>query len=1000
MSGTLPYDKARGTGYPVTHCSTGAKATLLGTMRCPYREGRCVGPWRLVGGVLAGMVVLIFLAQASAQAPGGAGRSPGSSDDNDRPAAASGRYPGSSGYPVSRDEEDSSAPPTMPGQAGQKVEDLPDDVTLWRKKDYYNARRVGDPRLTAAVTYLGEHFARMTSGSRNERAAVLLTRLLALEQSKGADRGGGASGPPSGYPGMTGSSGGSSGPSSGGYPGSSPGGSYPGSSSGGSYPGSSPGGPGMYGPGSSGPAQPARPLSPEVIAAILDALAVNGSKPAWKTITEVLAGTFNSDSDRLAAEAALRALLTHLTTEGENLLLAILVAPEKVRAKGPGEGSGAGSRSPYSPSSGDSASYPGSSYPGSSYPGSSYPGSSYPGSSYPGSGTYPGSGGYGGQGRFTATELQMRALALVEQLAPESFRTKVAKYYVDARTRAEHRGLLGRLLLASNPQNVSAQVLLHASPATDKEARATIERNFVSYSSGTLSMLLGVRFQPQVPQAGSGSGRGSGYPGSGGYPSSYPPPGSGMRPGGPSPENDDDGPSRSPTDSPYGPQPSPYGAQSDTTGGTMTYPGMVPGTQGTGYGPRGPRGGLGRFGMGLDLDTSCRVAQQLWGAQFTTSLVAEFDQIDSLQQDAPRILLASTIPTDAVRAKLYQTLRHYHSDGPQALEDAGLGTAVFSDPGFLVVLKAMPRKDFTTKETPTRIFRSRRRPQGNQPGYQGGPEGASGYGRGQPPAGGYGSGQPYSGQGPGQPKSKELDKPEYAWMAASEDLVRSMCDQFHVAGKPRRGIGSTPVDLSEGRPVEIPTGSEVIVLSEYHFEWPKSLADPGKLTGVPLDAMVVHYVRIQGRSTPAKLLSYFKRKLGGPAEHPADVGYWLESVRSVEDTDHKRSIDVLIARREERDAGKAARPGSGSPPGPYMPNYGPQARAADSDEAPGRAPYGSYPGSSGGARRPGQPGEKAEKDVTGDLIIEVLSVEIKNPSPGEETAKAPRTAKATSKDER
>jgi len=259
-----------------------------------------------------------------------------------------------------------------------------------------------------------------------------------------------------------------------------------------------------------------------------------------------------------------------------------------------------------------------------------------------------------------------------------------------------------------------------------------------------------------------------------------------------------------------------------------------------------------------------------------------------------------------------------------------------------------------------------------------------------------------SGYGPGQPKAKDkdLDKPEYAWMAASEDLVRAMCDQFMIAGRPRRGIGSAPADVSEGRPIEIPGGTQITLLSEYHFEWPKSLADPGKLSGIPLDAMIVHYVRIQGESTPSKVLSYFKRKLGGPAEHPADVGYWLESVRNVQDTDRRRSIDVLITRREERDTSKAARPGSGNPASPYssMPGYAPQGRPADSDDGPGRAPYGSHPGSSGSARRPGQPGEKPDKDVTGDLIIEVLSVEIKNPAPGEETAKASKTAKAASKD--
>jgi len=48
----------------------------------------------------------------------------------------------------------------------------PNDVADWKRDDYYSAKRDNDPRLVAAVGYLGEHFA------GNQSAAELLARLL------------------------------------------------------------------------------------------------------------------------------------------------------------------------------------------------------------------------------------------------------------------------------------------------------------------------------------------------------------------------------------------------------------------------------------------------------------------------------------------------------------------------------------------------------------------------------------------------------------------------------------------------------------------------------------------------------------------------------------------------------------------------------------------------------------------------------------------------------
>lgn len=48
----------------------------------------------------------------------------------------------------------------------------PDNVADWKPDDFATARREGDPRLVAAVTYLGEHFA------GQQGAVELLARLI------------------------------------------------------------------------------------------------------------------------------------------------------------------------------------------------------------------------------------------------------------------------------------------------------------------------------------------------------------------------------------------------------------------------------------------------------------------------------------------------------------------------------------------------------------------------------------------------------------------------------------------------------------------------------------------------------------------------------------------------------------------------------------------------------------------------------------------------------
>jgi hypothetical protein len=95
----------------------------------------------------------------------------GKEDETPKPAAVAAKPPP---LPLPRakrasDDDDEAAPPSR-----VKKPVRPNDVADWKRDDYYSAKRDGDPRLTAAVAWLGERFA------GHQSAAELLTRLLEL----------------------------------------------------------------------------------------------------------------------------------------------------------------------------------------------------------------------------------------------------------------------------------------------------------------------------------------------------------------------------------------------------------------------------------------------------------------------------------------------------------------------------------------------------------------------------------------------------------------------------------------------------------------------------------------------------------------------------------------------------------------------------------------------------------------------------------------------------
>ena len=67
--------------------------------------------------------------------------------------------------------------------------------------------------------------------------------------------------------------------------------------------------------------------------------------------------------------------------------------------------------------------------------------------------------------------------------------------------------------------------------------------------------------------------------------------------------------------------------------------------------------------------------------------------IESLEQGANLLLLASTIPDERVRAAILRTFKSHWDEVPQPLEAARAAENALPEPGLLLLAKVMPRKD-------------------------------------------------------------------------------------------------------------------------------------------------------------------------------------------------------------------------------------------------------------------------------------------------------------------
>ncbi|NLE39235.1 MAG: hypothetical protein GX621_14525 [Pirellulaceae bacterium] len=580
---------------------------------------------------------------------------------------------------------------------------------------------------------------------------------------------------------------------------------------------------GIAGSGPSGPRQPAQ-LDARTIAAAIKALSANNTDPARAVLRTIVTGELTTDDDRTATLSAMRALLEDPAAENEAFMLRVLTEPAEVRKPA---GSGA-------------VADPGAAQMGAGMAGY-------------GMGTSP---------PLTAETLYEEAKQRVDRFASESFRLKLVQYLLtSSRATVKQKEELGVMLQRPNPENVAPQLLIYQAPLDAAELKAAMEKFFTEVSSVALGHMLGILEdkEPEVEVRET---------------TTKPSEGGGWRVGGPG--TDLEG---------FGPQPhEPMGLDDPSgLGGGLEDPSSMEARAANFHNPK----------------VIYPLAQKLWNPKTAQTVTQRIAQVTALDPGNSTLALARTIPVDQVRAGLYALLLAHHEDGPgQLIGDAGtfgagyggpglmggfddglstpgtrfghggggaIGeTGVIFDPGFLVVVKMLPREDKRAPKTAKRSRTAR-----------------------TPAAGGL-SPDPGADMLHGGAQV-EADTPAKKWMDASENLLKLLCQQCERAAEGQNASGDKP---SEKMPIK--PHPKANITARFEMKWPDDAA--AKLGETTLDPIEVHFVRIEDTTQFSRLTKYYQRAAKTKPRTIGQSDAWFDSIDDSETPGRTLSCDVLVTR--------------------------------------------------------------------------------------------------------
>ena len=272
-------------------------------------------------------------------------------------------------------------------------------------------------------------------------------------------------------------------------------------------------------------------------------------------------------------------------------------------------------------------------------------------------------------------------------------------------------------------------------------------------------------------------------------------------------------------------------------------------------------------------DLSLQVAGLLWSQPFRSALEPQLADVRSLEKQPELILLAATIPQDSMRSALFKTLRKRWTDGPKGLEAAGLPDKMFADPGFLVMVKMLPRKDAKTA--------------------------AQAMGGAQPPPPARAGRAANGGEGSALRPAQKRAQAEQEWMAVSAKLVgawRKRCQAAALAQKKAEEESPNPVEVTPKMPPDFTLNTGARVMAGFHAIWPVEM--PEGSADIKPSVLEIHYIYAEETNKPKRTVGYYSRQAGVRLTdaRPLENSMWFDGLRVVSQSDHRRSIDVFVSR--------------------------------------------------------------------------------------------------------
>ncbi|MGE0535438.1 MAG: hypothetical protein AB7O68_10735 [Pirellulales bacterium] len=404
--------------------------------------------------------------------------------------------------------------------------------------------------------------------------------------------------------------------------------------------------------------------------------------------------------------------------------------------------------------------------------------------------------------------------------------------------------------------------------------------------------------------------------------------------------------------------------------------------------------GLMNIGMpgtsNLTDETAATIARHLWQPKLIDTLKRE--ALDRLlagkavdpTEAAPLLFFASAMPLASVRSQLNGFLRTLADEGTKQIALGGSVGEHVHDPGMLIVVKQMPRK-----EDPAKVQERSGKTDPRRPGRPATP--------------------------PNPAAVPDKVRASYEWMQASEDFVAILMERFHAAatnrerktahlGVPRaerdREVGvdlfarlqpadepivdgllarslpsefafcaaddeepaDTPADdafgtaaaaakeeAAAGNPdLQLTFHTEDEPTARYHLNWPAGL-DP-KLQAMKPGPLVIHYVRFEENNRPITVATHYLRQLKGAKARLLDDGRWVDYLGPGSAPRRLRSVDVTVTLQQSTPGAPVAPPAAG------------QATKA--------------------------------KNAPEDIVVEILSIEIPNPVAESKKPKTPTGAAA------